>query len=207
MRRILFASWLTSLVEIGVRIRREAAEPEGGQNLGSNWGQTGVQMGSNWGLTVVKLGSNWGSIGVKLGSNWGRTGDVKAVVSISRASSYASPMFTCQHVLHSYALLGPILRERRLHRTFSHHGFATRHLVPTRIPVLFLTRVAAVPGGLALRANLEVLQKALNQAPFVAAILAPLQRFCAQLVKPLVDWVKPRRRRPGPYTRPLLSST
>jgi hypothetical protein len=53
---------------------------------------------------------------------------------------------------------------------------ATRHLVPTRIPVLFLTRVAAVPGGLALRANFEVLQMSHNLARFVEAVLSPLQR-------------------------------
>jgi hypothetical protein len=50
--------------------------------------------------------------------------------------------------------------------------------VPTRIPVLFLTRVAAVPGGLALRANFEVLWLAQNLTPFVAAKLTPLPSLC-----------------------------
>ena len=48
---------------------------------------------------------------------------------------------------------------------------ATRQLVPTRSPVLFLTRGAAVPGGLALRAHFEVHQTAHNLAPVVEAIL------------------------------------
>jgi hypothetical protein len=48
---------------------------------------------------------------------------------------------------------------------------------------MFLTRVATVPGGLALRANLELLQMAHNLAPFNAAILPPLQRFSAKLVE------------------------
>jgi len=34
---------------------------------------------------------------------------------------------------------------------------ATRRLVPTRSPVLLLTRITTIPGGLALRANLEFL--------------------------------------------------
>jgi len=42
---------------------------------------------------------------------------------------------------------------------------ATLFLVPARIPVPFLTRSAAVPGGLTLPANLEVLQMAHNLAP------------------------------------------
>ena len=53
---------------------------------------------------------------------------------------------------------------------------ATRHLVPTRCPVLFLARITAVPGGLALRANFEVLLKAYNLTPVVDAKYAPLQR-------------------------------
>jgi hypothetical protein len=40
----------------------------------------------------------------------------------------------------------------------------TRRLVPTRCPVLLLARVAAVAGGLALRAHLEVLSMADNLA-------------------------------------------
>jgi hypothetical protein len=40
---------------------------------------------------------------------------------------------------------------------------------------LFLTRVATIPGGLALRAHFEVLQKAHDLATFVVAIHAPLQ--------------------------------
>jgi hypothetical protein len=44
------------------------------------------------------------------------------------------------------------------------------------MPVLFLARVAAVPGGLALRANLELLQMAHNLAPFVLTIRSPKQR-------------------------------
>jgi len=57
---------------------------------------------------------------------------------------------------------------------------ATRQLVPTRGPVLFLTRVAAVPGVLTLRANFEVLQKAHNLAPFVLAILSTHQGCSAE---------------------------
>jgi hypothetical protein len=59
---------------------------------------------------------------------------------------------------------------------------ATLFLVPTRIPILFLTGIAAVPGGLALRANLKFLQKAHNLTPFVVAVVMPLQRFSAALV-------------------------
>ena len=44
---------------------------------------------------------------------------------------------------------------------------ATRFPVPTRGPALFLSRLAAVPGSLALRANFEVLQMAHNLAPTV----------------------------------------
>jgi len=65
---------------------------------------------------------------------------------------------------------------------------ATRHFVPTRRPVLFLTRVATVPGGLALRANLEVLQKAHNLTLVVVAKLAPLHHSSAKLVES-VDWI------------------
>jgi hypothetical protein len=46
--------------------------------------------------------------------------------------------------------------------------------MPTRCPVLFLTRVATVPGGLALRANFEVLTMALNLASFGETIVVPL---------------------------------
>ena len=56
---------------------------------------------------------------------------------------------------------------------------ATCRLVPTRCPVLFLTRGAAVPGGLALRADFEILQYTDNLAPVVAAIIAPFQRCLA----------------------------
>jgi len=50
-------------------------------------------------------------------------------------------------------------------------------------PVGFLTRVATVPGGLALRANLELLQKAHDLAPLVDAIRTPLQRVYATPVE------------------------
>jgi len=63
---------------------------------------------------------------------------------------------------------------------------AARHLVPARCPVLFLTHVATIPGGLALRANLEVFQKALDLAPVVDAIRTALQRLSAELGE-LVD--------------------
>jgi len=65
---------------------------------------------------------------------------------------------------------------------------ATSFLVRTRGPVLFLTRVAAVPGGLALRANLEVLQLAHNLAPLVVAILSPLQRPATKRIEK-IDWM------------------
>jgi len=52
--------------------------------------------------------------------------------------------------------------------------------VPARSPVLFLTRGAAVPGGLALRANFEILQMAHNLAPLVAAKSTPVQRLYAE---------------------------
>jgi hypothetical protein len=48
--------------------------------------------------------------------------------------------------------------------------------MPARIPVLFLTRVAAVPGVLALRANLEVLRMAQNLASMVPTIIGPFER-------------------------------
>jgi hypothetical protein len=53
---------------------------------------------------------------------------------------------------------------------------ATRLLVPTYCPVLFLTRVAAVPRAFALRADFEVLKMAQNLAPGVEAISRSLQR-------------------------------
>jgi len=70
---------------------------------------------------------------------------------------------------------------------------ATRRLVPTRGPVLFLTRIAAVPGGLALRANLEVFEMAHDLAPFVLAILISLNRHSTKLVEFChpVDWIMP----------------
>jgi hypothetical protein len=45
---------------------------------------------------------------------------------------------------------------------------------------MFLTLRTAVPGGLALRANLEVLQMAHNLAPIVEAISTTLQRLSAE---------------------------
>jgi cell shape-determining protein MreC len=54
---------------------------------------------------------------------------------------------------------------------------------PTRIPVLFLALVAAVPSGLALRANFEVLQLAQNLTTFVETMIRPLQRFFAKPVE------------------------
>jgi len=70
------------------------------------------------------------------------------------------------------------LQESRICRSRQKHSpeCAARGLVPTRGPVLFLTRVAAVPSGLTLRADFELLQKALNLAPLIVAILIPLQR-------------------------------
>jgi len=62
--------------------------------------------------------------------------------------------------------------------------------MPPRGPILFLTRIAAVPGGLALRANLEVLQKPLYLAPVIAAILSALQRSSTEHLE-LVDWIMP----------------
>jgi len=49
---------------------------------------------------------------------------------------------------------------------------AYRH-VPTRGPVLCLESVAAVPGGLAPRADLELLPEELNLAPLVMIIRTP----------------------------------
>ena len=56
-------------------------------------------------------------------------------------------------------------------------GCATRLLVPTRCPVLSLTRVAAVPGVLALRANFEVLPLAHNQG----LTLVHFSDFCVSI--------------------------
>ena len=61
--------------------------------------------------------------------------------------------------------------------------------MPTRCPVVFLTRIAAVPGAFALRANSEVLQMSHNLAPVIAAIRRPLQRYSAALVE-LVGWIR-----------------
>ena len=61
--------------------------------------------------------------------------------------------------------------------------------MPTRRPFLFLTRIAAVPGGLALRANFEVLQMAHDLAPDVAAMISPLQRHSAKRIE-RVEWIK-----------------
>jgi hypothetical protein len=49
--------------------------------------------------------------------------------------------------------------------------FATSVLVPPRSPVHLLANVAAVPGGLALRTNLEVLHMPCNRTPLVVTIL------------------------------------
>ena len=87
------------------------------------------------------------------------------------------------------SILKSILSNRAGAET-SNSGCTTIPPVPTRCPVLFLTGVAAVPGGLALRANLEVLPKADNLAPVVAAILSPIQRISAKPVE-FGDWVKP----------------
>jgi len=54
---------------------------------------------------------------------------------------------------------------------------AARFPVPTCSPILFLTCVAAIPGGLALRANLEVLHMAHNLAPVVTATSYTLTRL------------------------------
>jgi hypothetical protein len=62
--------------------------------------------------------------------------------------------------------------------------------VPTRYPVLFLTRGTAVPGVLALRANLEVFPLPHDLATVVKAKLIPLQRPLAQIVE-RVDWSTP----------------
>ena len=58
---------------------------------------------------------------------------------------------------------------------------AALRLVPTRRPVLFLTRIGAIPGDLAPRADFEVLQMAQNLAPVVVAIRKPLHRCYAKL--------------------------
>ena len=68
--------------------------------------------------------------------------------------------------------------------------------LPTRCPVLFLTHVAAVPGGLALRANFEVIQMAQNLAPVVEAMLIPLQRAYAEHIE-LVNWIM------RPHSQPM----
>ena len=52
---------------------------------------------------------------------------------------------------------------------------AACRFVPARRPVLFLARVAAIPGVLALRADFEVLQLCHNLTPVVLAILISLQ--------------------------------
>jgi hypothetical protein len=49
-------------------------------------------------------------------------------------------------------------------------------------PVLFLPRVGTVPGGLALRAYLEVLPMAHDLAPVVDAIRSPLHRSSGKLL-------------------------
>ena len=56
---------------------------------------------------------------------------------------------------------------------------------------MFLTRGAAVPGGLALRANFEVLQKAQNLASFVAAKRSPLQRSYTKHIDDINDIMTP----------------
>ena len=60
--------------------------------------------------------------------------------------------------------------------------FAARRLVPTRRPILCMARIAAIPGGLALRADFEVLQLSHNLATVIAAIISPLQYFSAEQV-------------------------
>ena len=77
---------------------------------------------------------------------------------------------------------------------------ATRFLMPTRSPVLFLTRGAAVPVDLALRANLEVLQLAHNLAPVVAAIFVTLQR-CSAKRGECACWILPRQLQPMNHAR------
>jgi hypothetical protein len=67
---------------------------------------------------------------------------------------------------------------------------ATHRLVPARSPVLFLACVAAVPGGLALRANFELLQVAYKVATVVEAMLSPHEFRSAKHVE-LVDWIIP----------------
>jgi hypothetical protein len=63
--------------------------------------------------------------------------------------------------------------------------------VPTCGPVLLLAHIAAVPGGLALRANLEGLHKAHNLAPFVVAIPTPHHRFSANVAEHIEEIVLP----------------
>jgi hypothetical protein len=93
----------------------------------------------------------------------------------------------------------PVLVSNTSHTKLSGSGeIATLFLMPTRCPVLFLARVAAVPGGLALRANLEVLQPAHNLAPLVAAILGPLQRLTTKQVE-LAAWIISPLMQPMPY--------
>jgi hypothetical protein len=67
--------------------------------------------------------------------------------------------------------------------TYFTYEMCTTPSCATQFTVLFLTRDAPVPGGLAQRANLEVLQLAHNLAPCVViAIVTLLQRFSAGLV-------------------------
>ena len=132
-------------------------------------------------------------LGTEGGTSRGQTGDANAVVSYFH---FRQRFFL--HVNMCYALLSLIIRERRLRVS----KCAACRLVPNRIPIHFLTRVAAVPGGLALRATFEVLQKAHNLAPVVDAIRSPLERFSAELVEhvdcimyPLRNPSVPRRSR------------
>ena len=99
---------------------------------------------------------------------------IESTIRSCHASSDAIALFTCQDVL-----LRPAESKLAGVETL-HHGCATHFLVP-RMPVLFLTRVAAVSGDLALRANLEVLHMAHKLAPLVNAIYSPLQRSPTQI--------------------------
>ena len=81
-------------------------------------------------------------------------------------------------------------------RSGSVGGRATYRLVPARRPILFLTRVAAVPGSHA-RATFEVLRLSHNIAPFVVAILSTLQRLSAKPLE-IVDWIMPPLQQPVP---------
>jgi len=76
----------------------------------------------------------------------------------------------------------------------------TCRLVPTRCPILFLTRTATVAGGLALRAHLEVLQVADHHAPGVLTVLTPFQRS-------LAEYVEVERLVMTPLPQPVLSKT